>query len=71
MNMFGLQGIAETIYAFANDEIKDEVLPRFARGEVTVNGQVLRAGDALKATGEQAIGLEAGRDAEVLLFDLA
>ena len=25
MNMFGLQGIAETIYAFANDEIKDEV----------------------------------------------
>ena len=29
MNLFGLQGIAETIYAFANDEIKDEVLPRF------------------------------------------
>ena len=27
--LFGLQGIAETIYAFANDEIKDEVLPRF------------------------------------------
>ncbi|MGW8258096.1 MAG: acyl-CoA dehydrogenase family protein, partial [Thermoguttaceae bacterium] len=23
MNLFGLQGIAETIYAFANDEIKD------------------------------------------------
>ncbi len=30
MNLFGLQGIAETIYAFASDEIKDEVLPRFA-----------------------------------------
>ena len=32
MNLFGLQGIAETIYAFASDEIKDEtaaaVLPR-------------------------------------------
>ena len=27
MNMFGLQGIAETINAFANEEIKDEVLP--------------------------------------------
>ncbi len=30
MNMFGLQGIAETVNAFANQEIKDEVLPRFA-----------------------------------------
>ena len=29
MNMFGLQGIAETIYAFANDPIRDETLPRF------------------------------------------
>ena len=35
MNMFGLQGIAETIYAFASDELKDEYLPKFARGEVT------------------------------------
>ena len=35
MNIYGLQGIAETIYAFANDQIKDEYLPRFARGEVT------------------------------------
>ena len=32
MNLFGLQGIAETIYAFANDQIKDETLPLFARG---------------------------------------
>ena len=30
-----------------------------ARGEVTVNGQPLQAGDALKATGERAIRLEA------------
>ena len=29
MNLFGLQGIAETIYAFADDAIKDEYLPRF------------------------------------------
>ena len=29
MNLFGLQGIAETIYAFANDAIKDDTLPRF------------------------------------------
>ncbi|MBR2585926.1 MAG: acyl-CoA dehydrogenase family protein [Thermoguttaceae bacterium] len=35
MNMFGLQGIADTIYAFASDEIKDATLPRFATGEVT------------------------------------
>jgi alkylation response protein AidB-like acyl-CoA dehydrogenase len=31
MNIFGLQGIAETINAFANDEIKHEYLPRFCR----------------------------------------
>lgn len=42
-----------------------------ARGEVSVNGQALRAGDALKATGEREIRLAEGKDAEVLLFDLA
>ena len=42
-----------------------------ARGEVAVNGQPLRAGDALKASEEREIRLDAGRDAEVLLFDLA
>jgi hypothetical protein len=36
-----------------------------------VNGHALHAGDALKATGEQEIRLDGGRDAEVLLFDLA
>ncbi|MBN2021849.1 MAG: acyl-CoA dehydrogenase family protein [Pirellulales bacterium] len=45
MNMFGLQGIAETINAFANQEIKDEVLPRFASGEVT-GAMVLTEPDA-------------------------
>ena len=42
-----------------------------ARGKVTVNGQPLAAGDALKATGESAVVLEQGEQAEVLLFDLA
>jgi redox-sensitive bicupin YhaK (pirin superfamily) len=41
-----------------------------ARGEVTANGQPLRAGDALKVMGEAAVRLEQGRGAEVLLFDL-
>lgn len=41
-----------------------------ARGEVTANGQRLLAGDALKATGEREIRLEAGRDSEIIFFDL-
>ena len=41
------------------------------RGEVTANGQPLRGGDALKIDGEAKVRLENGRDAEVLLFDLA
>jgi hypothetical protein len=40
-----------------------------ARGKVTVNGQPLNAGDALK-TGDGAIEIERGRGAEVLAFDL-
>ena len=35
MNLFGLQDIAETINAFAEEEIKDHYLPKFAGGEVT------------------------------------
>ncbi|MHC4142032.1 MAG: acyl-CoA dehydrogenase family protein, partial [Planctomycetota bacterium] len=35
MNIFGLQGIGETINAFADPPIKDEYLPRFADGQVT------------------------------------
>ena len=45
MNLFGLQGIADTIYAFASDEIKDEYLPKFAAGEVT-GAMVLTEPDA-------------------------
>jgi quercetin 2,3-dioxygenase len=41
-----------------------------ARGEVTVNGQNLKAGDALKFDGESELSVGQGRDAEVLVFDL-
>ena len=42
-----------------------------ARGSVTVNGQPLEAGDALKAAEVREIVLENAKGAEVLLFDLA
>jgi redox-sensitive bicupin YhaK (pirin superfamily) len=42
-----------------------------ARGNVTVNGQPLAAGDALKVSGVAEVVLEKGERAEVLLFDLA
>jgi len=41
------------------------------RGELSVNGQPLAAGDALKIDGEAQLSLRDGRDAEVLVFDLA
>jgi redox-sensitive bicupin YhaK (pirin superfamily) len=40
-----------------------------ARGAISVNGQRLSAGDALK-TDARALDLAAGEGAEVLLFDL-
>jgi quercetin 2,3-dioxygenase len=42
-----------------------------ARGRLTVNGRPLEAGDAAKAVDTGEIVLEKGKDAEVLLFDLA
>ena len=42
-----------------------------ARGKVSVNGQPLAAGDALKASGVTQLVLEKGEQAEVILFDLA
>jgi redox-sensitive bicupin YhaK (pirin superfamily) len=42
-----------------------------ARGAVQVNGQPLEAGDAALLRGERRIELADGRDAEVLVFDLA
>ncbi len=59
MNLFGLQGIAETINAFASEDIKDEVLPRFARGEVT-GAMVLTEPDA--GSDLQAVRLRAYQD---------
>ena len=41
-----------------------------ARGSVHVNGDLLSAGDALKATDVEAVVLDRANDAEVLLFDL-
>ncbi len=63
MNIFGLQGIAETINAFANDEIKDEYLPKFCEGEVT-GAMVLTEPDA--GSDLQAIKLKATQDADGL-----
>lgn len=45
MNMYGLQGIAETINQFASDEIKAQYLPRMASGELT-GAMVLTEPDA-------------------------
>ncbi len=59
MNLFGLQGIGETVYAFASDQIKDEVLPRFAQGEVT-GAMVLTEPDA--GSDLQAVRLRADQD---------
>jgi len=42
-----------------------------ARGKLTVNGQALQAGDALKAGGVAEVVFENGEQAEVILFDLA
>jgi quercetin 2,3-dioxygenase len=41
------------------------------RGEVSVNGQSLAGGDAALLAEESGVRLAAGRDAEVLVFDLA
>ncbi|MDR1958764.1 MAG: acyl-CoA dehydrogenase family protein [Planctomycetaceae bacterium] len=61
MNMFGLQGIADTIYAFASDEIRDEYLPKFASGEVT-GAMVLTEPDA--GSDLQAVRLRADQTAD-------
>lgn len=60
MNIFGLQGIAETINAFACEEIKQEYLPPFAEGKVT-GAMVLTEPDA--GSDLQAVKLRAFEDA--------
>jgi redox-sensitive bicupin YhaK (pirin superfamily) len=41
------------------------------RGAAAVNGQPLAAGDAAKISGESRLVVDQGRDAEVIVFDLA
>ena len=59
MNIFGLQGIAETINAFASEEIKQEYLPAMARGDWT-GAMVLTEPDA--GSDLQAIKVRAYQD---------
>ncbi len=40
------------------------------RGNVTVNGQALQGGDALRIENERELSITDGTDAEVLVFDL-
>ncbi len=61
MNLFGLQGVAETIYAFASDEIKKEYLPKFAVDGAT-GAMALTEPDA--GSDLQAVGLRAWQDTD-------
>ena len=46
------------------------VYVHLVRGELSVNGTRLAAGDAAKLQGETQLTLSNGKDAEVLVFDL-
>ncbi|MHC4637495.1 MAG: acyl-CoA dehydrogenase family protein [Planctomycetota bacterium] len=59
MNIFGLQGIAETINAFASEEIKQKYLHAFSAGKVT-GAMVLTEPDA--GSDLQAVKLRAFQD---------
>ena len=61
MNIFGLQGIAETINAFASDEIKEHYLHDFSSGKIT-GAMVLTEPDA--GSDLQAVKLRAYQDEE-------
>ena len=52
-------------------DAKRKAYVHLIRGELQVNGQALSAGDAAKLEAETELQLSAGRDAEVLVFDLA
>jgi redox-sensitive bicupin YhaK (pirin superfamily) len=47
------------------------VYVHLVRGELSVNGTKLVGGDAAKLRGEAKLTLDHGKDAEVLVFDLA
>jgi len=59
MNIYGLQGIAETINAYASEEIKQQYLPGFAQGKST-GAMVLTEPDA--GSDLQAVKLAAYQD---------
>jgi len=61
MNIYGLQGIAETINAFASEDIKQEYLPRMASGEWT-GAMVLTEPDA--GSDLQAVKTRAYQDSD-------
>jgi alkylation response protein AidB-like acyl-CoA dehydrogenase len=61
MNIFGLQGIAETINAFASEEIKQKYLHDFSAGKVT-GAMVLTEPDA--GSDLQSVKLRAFQDAK-------
>jgi alkylation response protein AidB-like acyl-CoA dehydrogenase len=61
MNIFGLQGIAETINAFASEEIKEKYLYDFSAGKAT-GAMVLTEPDA--GSDLQAVKLRAFQDKE-------
>jgi redox-sensitive bicupin YhaK (pirin superfamily) len=60
----------------SGDEVEHTLRPErhawvhVATGEVAVNGQVLKAGDAAALSDESRVKLEARQQAQVLLFDL-
>jgi redox-sensitive bicupin YhaK (pirin superfamily) len=63
---------------FSNDERAELALDpkrlayvHLVRGELHANGQALQAGDAVRLDGEARLVLDHGRDAEVIVFDLA
>jgi redox-sensitive bicupin YhaK (pirin superfamily) len=62
-----LDGDERATHAFAADRLG---YVHVARGQLTVNGQRLEAGDAIKITGGGEVTLDHAVDAEVLLFDL-
>ncbi len=59
----------ETVDMVLNPQRKTYV--HLVRGELQVNGQALKAGDALMLESENRLLLANGKDAEVLVFDLA
>ncbi len=62
-----LDGTESDRHALAPDR---KAYVHVVRGTLTVNGNPLSAGDALKASGVAEIVLEGGAGAEALLFDL-